>query len=538
MNDPQPAAARPGLWQTISLENLSLRERLAQLLFVRIGSNLPPVRTVEEDATRVAELLEQYALGGLLLFNGQSQQTAATLEKLQAASRYPLLIGADMERGIGQQLRGYALFPHAMAFDALGEEAEKQVHEFARLTAVAARAHGIHMNFSPVADVNVDPRNPIIATRAFGNDPQRVAQLVTAYVAGSQAGGCLATAKHFPGHGNTHEDSHHALPTVQGSREELAGCELVPFRASIEAGVPLIMTAHVSYPSWDASGNPATLSKPILQDLLRGELNFNGAVVSDSLLMEGVKARFDNEGELVLHTLLAGVDLQLDVHDPGLVLAALEQAVADGRLPLARVAEACERVMKLKQTVFASTAQKLSGEALAAALDQAEQLAKTVAARSIRRLASQKNLIPLLADRELLVVMLRPHQSHLDPDELPFGAFLREHFSRCEYHELGPQAMAEDYNQMLERGLVAEQVVIAMVVKPAAWYRFGLLPEQDKYVRELTAKRDSVLVSLGSPVALENYADATERICAYSDVFVSQAALAGFLCDKWTKLIA
>ncbi len=522
----------------LELASLSLRDKLAQLLFVRIGSNLPPVRTVEEDSNRVAGLLEQYALGGLLIFNGQSQQTAGTLEKLQEAARYPLLIGADIERGIGQQLRGYTLFPHAMAFDALGEDAEKQVYEFARLTGLAARAHGIHMTFSPVADVNVDPRNPIIATRAFGNDPERVAQLVRAYVAGSQAGGTLAAAKHFPGQGNTHEDSHHALPTVSGTREEMAACELAPFQAAITAGLPLIMTAHVRYPSWDASGKPATLSKPILQDLLRDEMKFQGAVVSDSLLMEGVKSQFDNEGELVLHTLLAGVDLQLDVLDPGVVLGALEQAVADGRLPLARVDEACERVLKLKQAVFADTDKILSGDALTAVLDQADQLAKTVAARSIRTLASKKNLAPLAADRGLFVAMLRPHQSHLDPDELPFGVFLRERFSRCEYHELGPQATAEDYTHMLERGLAAEQIVIAMVVKPAAWYRFGLLSEQDNFVRELTSRRDAVLVSLGSPVALENYADATERICAYSDVFVSQAALAEFLCDNRSNLIA
>src|SRR5690606_35336232 len=143
------------------------------------------------------------------------------------------------------------------------------------------------MSFSPVADVNVDPRNPIIATRAFGNKPDRVADLVTAFVKGSAAGGILATAKHFPGHGNTHEDSHHALPTVDGSREELLACELVPFRAAIAAGVPLLMTAHVRFPALDPSGKPATLSQGILTDLLRNELHFQGAVVSDSLLMDG-----------------------------------------------------------------------------------------------------------------------------------------------------------------------------------------------------------------------------------------------------------
>jgi beta-glucosidase-like glycosyl hydrolase len=294
------------------------------------------------------------------------------------------------------------------------------------------------------------------------------------------------------------------------------------------------MTAHVSYPSWDPSGNPATLSKPILMDLLRGDLKFAGAVVSDSLLMEGVKARFDDEGELVLHTLLAGVDLQLDVLDPGRVLTVLEQAVTEGRLPLTRVEEAFDRAVALKQAIFENSSPPISNSAVQDVLEQSDKLAKSVARQSIRSLATRKQVLPLSENRNVLAVMLRPHQSHLDPDELPFGGFLRERLAHCGYQELGPQATEEDYAQTIKRGLAAEQVVIAMVVKPAAWYRFGLLPEQDAFVRELTCQRDCVLVSLGSPVALENYADASELVCAYSDVFVSQAALCDFLCDQTT----
>ena len=167
-------------------------------------------------------------------------------------------------------------------------------------------------------------------------------------------------------------------------------------------------------------------------------------------------------------------------------------------------------------------------------LEQSEKLAKSVARQSIRSLASRKQVLPLSENREVLAVMLRPHQSHLDPNELPFGGFLRDLLANCEYQELGPQATEDDYSQTIKRGLAAEQVVILMVVKPAAWYRFGLLPEQDSFVRELTGRRDCVLVSLGSPVALENYADASELICAYSDVFVSQAALCEYLCDVTT----
>jgi beta-glucosidase-like glycosyl hydrolase len=517
-------------WNDISTGTFSLRDKLAQLLFVRIGSNLPPVRTVEDDADRVAELLEKYPLGGLLLFNGQRDHTPRTIARLQQLAKYPLLIGADIERGVGQQMRGYTLFPHAMAFDALGDDAEQSVFEFARLTALAARGHGIHMSFSPVADVNIDPRNPIIATRAFGNDPQRVAQLVTAFVKGSLAGGVLCSAKHFPGHGNTHEDSHHALPTVNGTREELTACELVPFRAAIAAGLPLVMTAHVRFPALDPSGKPATLSYPILTKLLRGEMQFTGAVVSDSLLMDGVKSRFTDEGEMVLQTLLAGVDLQLDVADVGRVLDVLELAIHEGRLSLGRVDEAFQRVVALKNSTFGDS-QTASGSGLSETMAQADELARRVARQSIRVVAVQKHVTPFSLKQKLTVFVLRPSQSHLDPEFLPLRDFLNERHPHCAYRELGPRATAADYAESMEQARAAEQLVIAMVVKPAAWYRFGLLPEQDRFVRDVTGKRDCVLVSLGSPVALDDYQHATERICAYSDVFVTQAAVADYLCN-------
>src|SRR5262249_47302223 len=156
-----------------------LRERLAQLMMVRIGSNMPPVRTVEEDEERVARLLAECPVGGLVMFNGSFAETPRTLERLQRLGRYPLLIPPDLERGAGQQPAGFPLFPHAMAFDALGAGAAEAVRRYGELTGAASRAAGVHIPFAPVADVNSDPRNPIIATRAFGADPHRVAELVT-----------------------------------------------------------------------------------------------------------------------------------------------------------------------------------------------------------------------------------------------------------------------------------------------------------------------------------------------------------------------
>ncbi|MEM8946579.1 MAG: glycoside hydrolase family 3 N-terminal domain-containing protein [Planctomycetota bacterium] len=501
----------------------SLREKLAQLMVVRIGSNLPPVRTVEQDAERIDQLLTECPVGGLIVFNGKRDQTPATLAELQARCDVPLLVSADIERGVGQQLHGPELFPHAMAFDALGDQAVEAVEEFARLTAIDARASGIHIAFAPVADVNVDPRNPIIATRAFGSDPERVAELVTAFVRGCAAGGLLSTVKHFPGHGNTHEDSHHALPTIVGDLQQLESCELVPFRAAIDAGVPLVMSAHVRYPAWDDTGAPATLSSSILIDLLREQIGFSGAVVSDSLLMEGVKSRFNSEGELAVNAMLSGVDILLDVAEPSATLIALEKAVDAGDLPEQRVDEAFARLWQLKRQIYENDADP------GRVAEQITSLVDQTAERAIRVVSGANGFSGFDTSQSLSVVLVRPYQSHLDPPEQPLGEAIRERAPGADYFELGPLNEEQDYQRVLEQVAHVEQLLVAIIVKPAAWHAFGLLPQQQTFVEHLIGQQPCLLASLGTPEALEKFADATFKICTYSDVPASQCALAKFV---------
>ena len=505
----------------------TLREKLAQLLVIRIGSDMSPVRTVEQDAERIAALLPECPVGGLVIFNGRRDQTTTTLRQVQTISKIPLLVTADIERGVGQQLRGEELFPHAMAFGELGAAAEQTVEEFAHLTALDARANGLHVAFAPVADVNVDPRNPIIATRAFGSDPEHVARLVSAFVRGCQAGGLLTTAKHFPGHGNTHEDSHHKLPTVTSTRDELERCELVPFRAAIAAGVPLVMSAHVVYPAWDDSGSQATLSHPILVDLLREEMGFQGAVVSDSLMMEGVKSQCTDEGDLAVNALMAGVDLLLDVADPAATLASLEQAVHDGRLPEGRVDEAFARMWQLKRQVFENEPTD-TGSSLT---EQTTRLANRVAADSIRIVNAHDSPLPFDRSKSTCAILVRPYETHLDPPEQPLGAAMHAIAPNCEFHEIGRHSGTDDFARALKAADAAEQVLVAVVVKPAAWQVFGLLPEQQKFVEELLKRRPCVLASLGTPKVLQKFDGAVVEVCTYSDVPASQRALAAFGFD-------
>ncbi|MDX1439951.1 MAG: glycoside hydrolase family 3 N-terminal domain-containing protein, partial [Rubricoccaceae bacterium] len=296
-----------------------LLQKVSGLVVARLGSNMTPPRRAEEDAQAVSNLLEEYPIGGILLFNGRWPETRETLKLLQSKSDRDLLVMTDMERGLGQQIAGATLFPHLAAFGSLGEEAGSAVREFARAGAREALAAGVHVALAPIADVNCNPLNPIISTRAFGADTKQASQLVAAYVEAASAEGLLTTAKHFPGHGNTSEDSHETTPVVDDSRDVIEDRDLPPFQAAIDAGVDLIMTAHVRYPALDESGAIATRSHAILMDLLKHRMNFNGVVITDSLHMAG--AREDStEVDAAVELLNAGVDMLLDLRDPEAVI--------------------------------------------------------------------------------------------------------------------------------------------------------------------------------------------------------------------------
>jgi beta-glucosidase-like glycosyl hydrolase len=504
-----------------------LREKLAQLLFVRIGSNLPPIRIVEDDEERVAQLLANCPVGGLLLFNG-GPDTRSSFDRLQARSTTPLLIASDIERGVGQQVKGYTLFPHAMAFDRLGNDASRTVAEYARSLAQEARAAGIHITFGPVADVNTNPKNPIIATRAYSENPQRAAELSAAYVTAAEAAGLRTTAKHFPGHGDTHQDSHDSLPSVARSLDELEACELVPFRAAVNAGCSLAMTAHVAYPAIDPTGTPATLSRTILQTVLREQLGFRGVVCSDSLLMAGVRDRFATEHEMALAVLTAGVDLLLDVNDPAKVVDYLSGCVERGTLNRHRVDEAFGRVWALKKRAFAKQAER-TPIGVEPSTAESAQLAKHVARGAIQVIGGASAALPCDRDAPLVAVLLKPFETPIDPAEQPLAAALREHFREVQYLQLGPRSDAGAFEAAYQTARGAKQLLLAMIVRPAAWHTFGLRPEQKEFVQRLTNGRDTILASLGVPYALNDYPQATVRICTYSDVPVSQQALAEFL---------
>src|SRR5687768_16328568 len=294
-----PAQAK---WIDSTLASLPLRERIGQMVHVWVLGDY----TSYTDSTfaEVRRWIERDHIGGVTMSLGTPIEVAAKVNNMQRLSRVPLSIASDLEPGLGRleggvfthyllDAGGATVFPSAMAIAATGRD--EDAYDVAKVIAQEARAVGIHINFTPTVDVNNNPANPVINTRSFGEDPERVGRLSALFVKGALAGGQIPTAKHFPGHGDTDVDSHVGLPVVQANMARLQRLELVPFRAAIATGVPMVMTAHIALPAIEPGNTPATLSPQIITGLLRDSLGFRGLTITDAMTMDGVGKGYTNE---------------------------------------------------------------------------------------------------------------------------------------------------------------------------------------------------------------------------------------------------
>lgn len=292
-----------------------------------------------ENQRALIEQALELGVGGFALFGGEVEEVAKLTSELRERSKIPLLIGSDLERGAGQQFQGATGLPPLAAIGFLDDV--EAVRRAATISAREARAVGVNWIYAPVADVDLEPDNPIIGTRSFGGDVAQVSRNVAAWIEACQSEGVLACAKHFPGHGRTTSDSHATLPTVTLDAEQLRATDLAPFRSAIAAGVAAVMSAHISFPALDPSGAPATLSRRILGDILRDELGFDGLVVTDAMIMEGVLG--EGEAKAAVRALSAGCDLLLYPTDLGAVADAVQGALDKGELDAARIRASADR---------------------------------------------------------------------------------------------------------------------------------------------------------------------------------------------------
>ncbi|MEU8527914.1 glycoside hydrolase family 3 protein [Streptomyces sp. NPDC048629] len=343
---------------------MSLEEKVGQLFVMRVyghSATAPDQADIDANLKEIgvrtaAELVAKYHVGGIIYFawahNTRDPRQIAELSNgiqragLAQPTPLPLLISTDQEHGIVCRVgKPATLMPGAMALGAGGSRADAR--KAAQIAGAELAAVGIRQNYAPVADVNVNPANPVIGVRSFGSDPQAVAGLVAAQVRGYQSGGVAATSKHFPGHGDTATDSHYGLPTITHTRAQWGELDAPPFRAAIAAGIDSIMTAHIVVPALDPSEDPATLSRPILTGILREELGYDGVVVTDSLGMEGVRTKYGDDRVPVL-ALKAGVDQLLNPPKLDVAWNAVLNAVKSGELTEARLDESILRILRLK----------------------------------------------------------------------------------------------------------------------------------------------------------------------------------------------
>ncbi|OLD25100.1 MAG: hypothetical protein AUJ04_08300 [Acidobacteria bacterium 13_1_40CM_3_55_6] len=348
---------------------MSLDEKIGQLICAAVNATF-----LNQDSEAFKALRHQVVdnhVGGIILFRGPVYESVVLVNRMQQLAKHPLLISADLEAGSGMRFDDTVNFPWNMAIAATGNP------DYARregeLTAREARAMGVQQIYAPVADVNNNAANPVINVRSYGEDPTDVAKFVAAFVEGAQRGGVIATAKHFPGHGDTATDSHRGLPEIDVTRERLNSVELVPFRAAVNAGVGAVMDGHIGLPLIDstvisplprdlklrpidtdengeivnAKGTMPTTLSPVMNGILRNDLHFDGLIVTDAMSMSGLTLYFTQE-EASVRALEAGADLLLKPADPDASLRGVRDAVKSGRLTEQRLEQSARKVLAAK----------------------------------------------------------------------------------------------------------------------------------------------------------------------------------------------
>jgi beta-N-acetylhexosaminidase len=540
---PAHAAAAPddsGLRALVS--RMTLEEKVGQLFVMRVyghSATAPDQADIDANLKEIgvrtaAELISEYRVGGIIYFTWahntrDPHQIAELSNGIQRASLglprgLPVLVSTDQEHGIVARVGEPAtLFPGAMAVGAAGTRSDART--LGRIAGRELRAMGIRQDYSPVADVNVNPANPVIGVRSFGAAPQAVAALVAAEVAGYQGSGVAATAKHFPGHGDTNVDSHTGFPTITHSRELWEKLDAPPFRAAIAAGIDSIMTAHLMVPALDDSGDPATLSRPILTGILRERLGYDGVVVTDSLGMEGVRTKYGDARVPVL-ALKAGVDQLLNPPDLDLAWNAVLNAVREGELTEERLDRSVLRILRLKAKLglFREPYVRLGDVDRAVGTRSHRAAADRIAERSTTLLVNEGRLLPLSRRRhpEVLVVgadPASPSGTTGPPTGVLAGAL----------SELGFTATALSTGTAPPAATIAKAVAAARDVDAVvvATYNVSAGSSQRTLVEQLVATGTPVVaVAIRNPYDVAHLPSVPAYLAAYSwtDVEVRAAA--------------
>jgi len=541
-------------WAEKTLHKLSPEEKVGQLFMVWVRAEFLNVNAPEY--LQLRDSVRKYHLGGFtmtvrwdppFLYRNQPYEAAELLNRLQQDSKLPLLIAADFERGVTMRLHGGTDFPHAMAFGAAGKL--EYAEAFGRITALEARAIGVHWNFFPDADVNSNPANPIINTRSFGEDPQQVGDLVAAYIRGARANGMMTTVKHFPGHGDTATDSHLGVAQVTGDMTRLKSVELPPFQKAIEAGVDSVMVAHVSVPALDPDPNRvATTSPAIVSGLLKNQLGFQGIVVTDALDMAGLTRLYAARiGRAAVDAFKAGNDVLLIPADLDASYRAMLEAVRSGEIPPAQLDASVLKILKAKAALNLHKVRLVNVEALPTVVGRPENLAlgQQIADDSITLVRDNRKLLPLKSSgtaaqglpyqrveevRDNMVAIIFSDDMRTEAGRT-LERQIRGRVPDADVIYVDPRVATDETDDVLKAVDNARAVIAAVYEVPVAGKVMkglinsvslsdasgGLLQKVLDHAAEKTA-----VLAMGNPYLAEDFPAIQNYLCAFSNEAVSE----------------
>ncbi len=536
-------------WADKTLKKMSVDEKVGQLVHVGINA-----RFANQDSFFFKDLrrhITENKIGGIIFFGAPIYETTHIANRMQEATKIPLLMSLDAETGIGMRFEDAVNFPWAMAVAATGEP------EFARrmgvITGREARAIGIQHIYAPVLDVNNNAANPVINVRSFGEEPEDVARFGIAFADGVQSQKVIATAKHFPGHGDTNVDSHRGLPIIDLPRERLTSLELVPFKKAIDAGVGSIMIAHIALPQIDneeakplaeyRGGDaeagaeivsqkatiPATLSVKVQTDMLRNEMGFKGLIVSDAMSMSGLTLYYTQE-EAGVRAFLAGTDILEKPSDVDAMLRGLKAAVASGRIPMARLDESVRRQLAWKFEVGLS-------KKLITPLDQIDRLVggsdsvkltEEIAEKAITLARLEENALPISKAAKTAVIGISngfdgPNTMSSLVSTLRSGGL---RFTPAYVQENSLPTQIEAARKAVNE---ADVVIVGLYgrVRSGARNSVGIPDNGAAILREaLAANKRVIAVSFGNPYILSSFPELKTYLIAYGDMSSLQRAAA------------
>lgn len=523
------AASSPSPWAEQQLKRMSLEEKIAQLLMIQVYSNASA-----KELRGVYETVRKYQPGGVCFFDGGPGRQIGVTNRLQKLSEIPMLVAIDGEWGLSMRLDSCVYFPRQMTLGALPVSDYGLIEQMGVAIGRQCRAVGVRVNFAPCVDVNCNPLNPVINSRSFGEDPEKVAAMSVALMRGMQSQGVGACAKHFPGHGDTQVDSHLDLPVINKSREQLEMMELYPFRKITSAGVDFVMAGHLCVPALDTSAHSiSSLSSAIVTELLRNDLGYNGLVITDALGMKGVRNSHPHNGEAEVQALLAGVDILLMPSSLNIVISEIKSAVKKGIVTEELINERCLRILEYKSRMGLEHYEplSLSGIQRAMNLEEDEALIDSIEAESHTMIRNSGDVVPLLRDESspalLLCVGGQSDTAYYHHLACAHGmGFLQ--VSRT----VKPKQYAELSQAMAPYGKV---VVVMLNTSQVVKSHYGITDESQAFLHYALAGKKSVLALMANPYALgcfEHLEDFSSIVVGYTATKSAVESLLRCVCGE------